>query len=118
MAKIRIIADSTCDIEPRFLQEQHLDMLPLVITIEDKSYLDRVEIQVEQVYECMRQGIVPKTSQIPYERTLELLTSGLEKWGGCDLHFLLQCMSGCYSVGSMIAQDLRKSYLRKGASPL
>lgn len=110
MGKIRIIADSTCDIEPRFLQGQYLDMLPLVITIEDKSYLDRVEIQVEQVYDCMRQGIVPKTSQISYERTLELLTSALEN--GEDVIYISFSseLSGCYSVGSMIAQELRKSY--------
>lgn len=110
MSNIRIVTDSTCDIEESLLNGYRLDILPLVISIEDHAYLDREEIQVEQVYEYMRKGIVPKTSQIPYERAHNLFKSILES--GEDVLYISFSseMSGCYSLGSMVADQLHEDY--------
>jgi hypothetical protein len=37
-----------------------LDILPLVISIEERSYLDGEEIHIEEVYAYMRKGSCPK----------------------------------------------------------
>ena len=63
----KIIADSTCDLSPELLQGFDLTVLPLSITLADRTYADGIDITVKETYEAMRNGIFPKTSQIPYE---------------------------------------------------
>jgi DegV family protein with EDD domain len=110
MSNIRIVTDSTCDIEPSLLNGYRLDILPLVISIEEQSYLDGEEIRIEEVYEYMRKGVVPKTSQIPYERTYPLFRSILER--GEDFLYISFSseLSGCFSLGSMVAEELRAEF--------
>ncbi|MEL7601970.1 MAG: DegV family protein [Bacillota bacterium] len=110
MSNIRIVTDSTCDIEPSLLNGYRLDILPLVISIDERSYLDGEEIHIEEVYEYMRKGIVPKTSQIPYDRTYSLFRSILER--GEDVLYISFSseLSGCFSLGSMVAEELRADF--------
>jgi DegV family protein with EDD domain len=110
MSNIRIVTDSTCDIEPSLLNGYRLDILPLVISIEERSYLDGEEIHIEEVYAYMRKGVVPKTSQIPYERTYFLFRSILER--GEDVLYISFSgeLSGCFSLGSMVAEELRAEF--------
>ena len=46
-----IIADSTCDLNPDLLKNYDLKILPLSITLQDKSYLDGIDINVEKIYD-------------------------------------------------------------------
>ncbi len=110
MRSIRIVTDSTCDIEPGLLNGYHLDVLPLVISVGDRSYLDREEICIEQVYDYMRKGIVPKTSQIPFERAYSLLKSILENGQDALYISFSSEMSGCFSLGNMVAEELRLEF--------
>lgn len=57
-------------------QQYDVDVIPLSITIENQTYLDGEEITVDAVYEAMRSGIVPKTSQISYESLTEYPRKG------------------------------------------
>ena len=41
-----------------------LEYLPLNIIIDEKSYKDGIDIDLERVYEVMRKGEMPQTSQI------------------------------------------------------
>ena len=110
MSNIRIVTDSTCDIEPSLLHEYHLDILPLVISVGERSYLDGEEIRVEEVYYYMRKGVVPKTSQISYERTYSLFKSILERKEDVLYISFSSEMSGCFSLGSMVADQLREDF--------
>lgn len=110
MSNIRIVTDSTCDIEPSLLHEYHLDILPLVISVGERSYLDGEEIRVEEVYDYMRKGVVPKTSQISYERTYSLFKSILERKEDVLYISFSSEMSGCFSLGSMVADQLREDF--------
>jgi DegV family protein with EDD domain len=110
MANFRIIADSTCDLDPALILGDELEILPLTITIGEKNYLDGEEIGVSEVYDVMRAGTVPKTSQIPYGRTYDLIRSLFER--GLDAVYIAFSseMSGCYSVGEIVAQELSESF--------
>jgi DegV family protein with EDD domain len=110
MNNITIIADSTCDLDPFLTQDTYLEILPLRITINDKSYLDGEEIKVSDVYRIMRKGIVPQTAQIPYNRIYDLFKSVFER--GDDFIYIAfsSKMSSCYTLACMVAEELCGEY--------
>ena len=110
MSKTQIITDTTCDIDASLLVGRHLEILPLTVVIDQKSYLDGEEITVGDVYNWMRSGILPKTSQIPYERTHDLFKRILDE--GKDLIYITFSseMSGCYTLGGLVAEELKREY--------
>lgn len=47
---IRIIADSTCNLTSKIIKKYDLKIVPLSITIKDKTYIDYVEITPDELY--------------------------------------------------------------------
>lgn len=109
---IRIITDSTCDIDKQLLADYDLTILPLKIIINGHEYTDTVDIQINEVYEAMRQGIVPKTTQITYDDVYACFDRFCQQ--GDDLIYLAfsKAMSGCYTFANLIAEDIRLKYPR------
>ena len=61
---IRIITDSTSDIDPVRAAELGVDVVPLFVVFGDKSYRDYVDLSREEFYERLaREPILPITSQ-------------------------------------------------------
>ena len=110
MNNIEIIADSTCDLAPSLIKGTNLKILPLTITIDDRSYMDGEEISISRIYDAMRKGIVPKTAQIPCERVYNLFKSCFE--AGRDFIYIAFSgrMSGCYTLANMVAEELSDQY--------
>lgn len=50
MGKIRIMADSTCDLSPELLEEYGITILPLNIVMDDTCYLDGKETTPDEIY--------------------------------------------------------------------
>ncbi|PKM70771.1 MAG: DegV family protein [Firmicutes bacterium HGW-Firmicutes-18] len=50
---IKIVADSTCDLSDEILQKYQVSIAPLTITINNKDYKDRVDIQPEEFYNML-----------------------------------------------------------------
>lgn len=76
----RIIVDSTCDIPKSVVQQYGIEVLPLHVLVNDKEYIDGVTITTHEVYDLMRNGVMPKTSQVSivdtYDRLAELAAQG------------------------------------------
>lgn len=73
MAKIKIITDSTADLRDEQIRKYNIEIVPLTITIDDKSYTDRVDLSPVEFLEKMGQSIeLPKTSQPSTGTFLEL----------------------------------------------
>lgn len=60
---MKLIIDSCSDLSLSKAQELDADVLPLTIQIEDKSYLDQLEITSEEVIQAIKDGKRPMTSQ-------------------------------------------------------
>lgn len=110
MDRIKIIADSTCDLDASLTQNADLQILPLTITVGDQSYLDGEEITVSEIYDTMRKGIMPQTAQIPYERIYDLFKSCFENGENFFYIAFSSRMSGCFSLASMVAKELSGEY--------
>ena len=55
--KIAILVDSGADIPKEFMEQEHIYMVPILITFSDTTYLDRISISPEEVYERMETEI-------------------------------------------------------------
>ncbi len=115
---IQIITDSTCDLDPAMIQGMSLVILPLSIIVGDQSYLDGETILLPEVYDMMRQGIVPKTAQIPYERTYNVFRSCLEEGNDVIYISFSSTMSGCFALAQMVAEELRAEFPNRNIAVL
>lgn len=59
--KIALVTDSTGDLSQEFVEQHNVNVLPLRVVYQDREYLDRVEIQPNEVYESFKKE-VPSTS--------------------------------------------------------
>ncbi|WML45004.1 DegV family protein [Neobacillus sp. PS3-40] len=64
MSKIKIVTDSTLDMSDEVLKNYDIEIVPLSVTINDETYLDRVEINPVDFIKMMRTSAdLPKSSQ-------------------------------------------------------
>lgn len=59
--KLAILTDSTCDLTAEYLEQNNVHVLPLKVIYKEREYLDRIEIQPEDIYRRFAEEI-PKTS--------------------------------------------------------
>lgn len=65
MAKIKLYADSCCDLDREVLDELGISTMPLKVNIREKSYKDRIDLSPGEFYELIKEpGIIPTTSQV------------------------------------------------------
>ena len=74
MRKIKIIADSTCDLGQVLAKQYDIEIVPLYIVIDETSYKDGLEITPEEIYEWSDcNGKTPKTAAVGMDVALEYL---------------------------------------------
>jgi len=106
----KIIIDSTTDLPEDVIKAYDMDILPLRVFLEDKEYLDKAEISVEEVYDAMKKGIYPKTS-LPTPKNIHEI---FKKYASKEINFIYYSfssrLSGTYQAAHMILEDLRKEF--------
>lgn len=83
MSKIKIVTDSTCDLNNELIEKWGIIVVPLSISINGENYLDRVDISPKEFMEKMKASPdLPKSSQPPAGEFLkvydELAADGFE----------------------------------------
>ena len=87
MNKVKIITDSTNDLTKELIEKLDILVLPLYVTFGEDSYLDGVDITVNELYpEVEKRGYLPKTAAI----SIPLLIDTFEKYinEGYDIIFM------------------------------
>ena len=107
MNKIKIITDSSSDLSREQLERYDIDVDPLCIIMDDKSYLDGIDTSPTEIFAWAdAKKTTPKTAAITYDKTKELI----EKYKNedCDIMFfcISEDMSTCCNVARMAAEDL------------
>lgn len=106
MKKIRIVADSTCDLSAELLAKYDIPVIPLSIIMDDKSYYDGKEITPDEIFEWANQNkTTPKTSAVNIAYAKEVLKPFMEN--GDDIIFfgISSKMSGTCSIVNMIGMQ-------------
>lgn len=105
--RIAIVTDSTSDLSEELLRENNIRLLPLKVVYNDRQYIDRVEIQPQEVYENFDKEI-PKTSMPSPGETAALYRSLAEE-GYTDVLsvHISSGLSGTYQMARAVAQQLK-----------
>ena len=105
--KIKIAADSTCDLSPELVEKYDISVLPLYVTLGDRALADGVEVSPEDIYaHVAASGKTPSTSAISVAEYEEFFRKQL---ADCDalVHFhISQSMSCCYQNALIAAEGL------------
>lgn len=106
---MRIFADSACDLPKSFYEENDVTLFPLRVLIDDQEYDDIVTIDALEVYNAIRNGKQPKTSQVSPELFLEkwreLAASGE---GGIYIAFSSE-LSGTFDTAIMTRDQIKET---------
>lgn len=72
--KVRIFADSTCDLSEELIREYGVTIIPLCIVLDDKSYYDKLEIMPDEIFAWADEHkTTPKTAAITFDYAAKLL---------------------------------------------
>ena len=104
---VKITADSTCDLSDEILEKYDIDLIPLYISLGEKSRRDRDDISPEDLYTYVRQtGKLPKTSAVTVRDYLDRFTP-YKLAGRSVIHFTISSsMSACYQNAVLAAKEL------------
>ncbi len=74
MGKVRIIADSTCDLSQELIKKYEITIIPLNIVLDSESYMDGLEITPDEIYKWADQwNTTPKTASPELGYIIEVL---------------------------------------------
>ncbi len=106
---INIITDSTADLSPELIEAYHIEVIPLLVTLDGKTFQDGIDISLEKLF-----ALVQKTGQLPKTatRSLEDYRRLFSLPGECIFIGLSSTLSASYQVATMTAQDLPAGQVR------
>ena len=107
MNKIKIVADSTCDLSEEERKQYDISIIPLCIVLEMESLYDMEEIVPDQMYEWVTEHKkTPKTAAPGIEKAMQILRPFVEE--GRDIIFLgiSEDMSTTCNVIRMVREEL------------
>lgn len=109
--KIIITADSPCDLPDDIIAEKEIVITPLSILLDDKSYLDRVEINPGDIYDFVNKtGRLPKTAAVPPAQYYETFKQFTDNGYGIVHIGLSSGISSSYQNACIAASDLNNVY--------
>ncbi|RIW35288.1 DegV family protein [Bacillus salacetis] len=107
---IRLFADSASDLPNVFYDEYDVKLIPLRVLVDDKEFEDMVTIQPKEVFQKIREGQMPKTSQaspVFFEKVFTELAQSGDK--GIYITFSSE-LSGTYQTAVMIRDQVKEDY--------
>ncbi|MDN4606851.1 DegV family protein [Sporosarcina highlanderae] len=105
---MRIFADSGSDLPKSFFDENDVTLIPLSVLIDDKEYDDVIEIDSKEVFDAIRNGKHPKTSQASPEALLSFWKD-LSKSDEEGLYIAFSSeLSGTYNTAVMMKDQVKE----------
>lgn len=107
---MRLFADSASDLPKDFFENEDVVLFPLRVHIGDQDFEDIRGIQSIKVFDAIRAGNHPKTSQVSPEEMLKAFEQlAIANEEGFYLAFSSE-LSGTYSTAVMVADQVREDY--------
>jgi len=107
MGKNIVITDSTADLSKDLLERHNIEVLPLCIIMDDKSYFDGKDITPEEIIEWSdKNKTTPKTSAAGIEEAIEILRPHKEAGDSVIYIGISEDMSTTCNVVRLAADEL------------
>lgn len=107
---VKILTDSASDLPLSFYEENNVILLPLKVHLDDTEYVDLLTIDPKTVYQAIREGKVPKTSQVSPQVFEETFTK-MAKNGEDGIYIAFSSeLSGTYQTAVMMLDQVKETY--------
>lgn len=107
---MKLFADSGCDLPLHFFEKHQVTLIPLHVHLYGEDYEDIKGIDPKEVYQAIRQGEMPKTSQIS-PLLLEKLFTELAESGEPGIYpAFSSALSGTYQTAVMVRDQVKEKY--------
>lgn len=110
--QIHITSDSTCDLDPHWLQAHQVELLPLYTIMAGKTYRDKIDITPEDIFAHVASGgDLCSTAALNVDDYMQVFQRLLLE---CDaiIHINISAdFSSCYQNACIAAQELENVYV-------
>ena len=112
---IKIVTDSACDLSIDYVNENNIEVLPLLVNINGEFIKDDLgqTISHNEFYKLIREGAMPSTTQVNVGEFMEVFETSIKK--GEDILYigLSSALSGTYNSAvkakEMLLEDYKKA---------
>lgn len=117
MAKIKITADSTCDIGSELKEKLNITIMPLTVTLGNEQYKDLETVFPKQIFEYVeKNGVLPKTAAASPDLYISMFEEALKE-NDAVIHFNLSSkMSASNQNANIAAKHFDNVYVIDSAS--
>lgn len=115
--KIKIIADSTCDISPELVKKYDIEIHPFVVNLGENSYKDGVDITTSDILAYYKStGMVSKTAAAPPAEYRDLFRKWTDE--GYDILFftISKDFSSAFANACIGAENMENVYIVESAN--
>lgn len=103
---VRLITDSSADLEPKEYEQLNIACIPLTVLFGDEEYQENVNLSKDQFYELLAAtGVSPKTAQPSPQILTELFAQAKADGDEAIYIALSSALSGTYQSAVMIQED-------------
>lgn len=107
---IKLFADSASDLPLAYFQEHNIRLIPLQVHLDQENFLDLETIVPKKIYQEIRSGKMPKTSQASPQFLEEIFTD-LAKSGEPGLYIAFSSeLSGTYQTAVMVHEQVKENH--------
>ncbi|HEX7064454.1 MAG TPA: DegV family protein [Bacillales bacterium] len=107
---VHIVTDSASDLPESLANEYDIEVVPFIVLLDGEEYYDGETISPEQLYPAMKEGKVPKTAQVPYERMRNAFEKYAKENESCLFIGLSSELSGTFQSAKLIQNELAEEY--------
>ena len=111
--RIRISADSTCDLSKELLEKYDVAITPLYIRLGEKDLKDSIEVTRDDIFSYVeRTKSIPKTAAVNVGDYVDFFTKVKEEGYDGIVHFTISAdMSSCYQNACLAAGTFENVYI-------
>ncbi|MFD1017824.1 DegV family protein [Thalassobacillus hwangdonensis] len=107
---VKILCDSACDLSQHEFDSYDIEMVPLTVHLNEEDYLDGKTITPKKVYDAMRDGAAPKTSQVTPTTFKETFLRYAKDNQPCVYFAFSSELSGTYQTAKMMESEVKEEY--------
>ena len=110
--RYQITSDSTCDLSPEQLEQYHIRLLPLYVSMDGKTLRDGVDVKPDDIYAHVSAGgSLPQTAAVNLADYVRAFTE-LSKKNDFVIHVCISLdFSCCYQNAKLAAADFDNVYV-------
>ena len=107
---IKIITDSGCDLPKEILDEYGIEFLPMGVVMDGEERLDGIDLEPKQLYEGMRNGKAPSTTQVSAKAFLDFFSKLVQNGHSYIYLAFSSQLSGTYQTSKMILDQIKEEH--------